>query len=146
MAAVKTVQVVAGGISRWLTPLVLIAIAVGVAYLLRNLLNKYKFRNLGTKAGDADGSNLANDVYNLSGWLTNDDDVNRVCKILNAVSDERLITVYEKFRSLFYDKCPGGGWTCDDTTSMKTYLLDIDCFWSCEEKVKLTDRLSAMGL
>lgn len=146
MASAKTVQVVASSISKWLTPLVIIAIVVVAAILLRKLINKYKFRNLGTKAGDADGSNLANDVYRLDSIWVSDSDIDKVCKILNAATDERLIQVYEKFRSLYYDKCPGGGWTCEDTTSMKTYLLGISCYWSCDEKVKLTDRLSAMGL
>lgn len=139
--------ILSGQVDAVLKPILTIVIVIVIIFLAKNLIEKWKLRNVGRTEGAKDGSNLATDVYLLdSVWVT-PNKINEVCTQLLALTDAQLKQVYNKFNTLYGSKCPGGGVFCDDTTTMKVFLSEQSCHVAgCEKRDAIVNRLSSLGL
>lgn len=95
-------SVLSGQVDAVLKPILTIVIVVVIIFLAKNLIEKWKLRNVGRTEGAKDGSNLATDVYLLdSVWVT-PNKINEVCTQLLALTDAQLKQVYNKFDTLWF--------------------------------------------
>lgn len=140
-------NIASGQIDAVLKPILTLVIVVVIIFLAKKLIEQWKLRNVGKASGAKDGSNLATDVYLLdSVWVT-PNQIDKVCASLMALTDAQLKQVYNKFKTLYGEKCPGGGVFCDDTTTMKVFLSEQSCHIAgCLNRDAIVNRLSALGL
>lgn len=147
MAKSSVLSLAGGQIDSVVKPIITIVIVIVVIFLAKKLIEQWKLRNVGKSGGANDGSNLATDVYLLdSVWVT-PNKINEVCARLLELTDAQLKQVYDKFKKLYGEKCPGGWVFCDDTTSMKVFLQEQSCHVAgCEKRDAIVSRLSSLGL
>lgn len=147
MAKSSALDALGGQLDSVVKPIITIILVIVVIFFAKKLLDDWRVRNVGRSGGANDGSNLATDVYLLdSVWVT-PNKINEVCGVLLQLSDSELIMVYDKFKKLYGEKCPGGGVFCDDTTSMKVFLQEQSCHIAgCKNRDVIVQRLTSLGL
>ena len=125
----------------------IIAIIIFVVYKMAySFISSYKKRNTGRSTGADDFSNMALDIYNAHSAGYDRDEVEQLSSRILALSNDNLMVLNDKFVDIYGDKCKGGGFFCNDTTSMKAYISSVWCIYGCKNHYALVDRLSGLGL
>lgn len=125
----------------------IIAVLIALIYIVRKLSNMFKYRNVGTSGGSDNGQNMAYDFYSCDSVFFPDyTKLDKLSAIALNLSDNDLIRVNDSFVKLYGDKCRGGGVSCEDTTSLKSFVSGFTFLVGGENRDRLVSRLQSLGL